>query len=201
MSQIEPWLTDHLPAPDTGLALDVGANEGDWTKALADRCSEVHAFEPNPQILPQLRVNMSPYRNVRLIEIAVGATVGSLDLDLYERSEWATSYHADELDAWRAGDPLGTITVPVHTLDLLGYDDRPVQFIKIDVEGAECDVLLGARRLLDRHHPGLLVEIHSVVNREWTIPFLADLGYDTEGVVLKHPHEGVAEGHCWVVAS
>lgn len=201
MSHVEPWLTDYLPQPGTGLALDIGANEGDWTKALAERSTEVHAFEPNPQVLPALRVNMSPYRNVRLFDLAVGATVGSLELDLYEKSEWATAYHADELDAWRAGEPLGSVDVPIHTLDLLGYDGRHVEFIKVDVEGGECDVLLGGRRMLDKHRPRLLVEIHSAANREWVVGFLGDLGYETEGIVLRHPHEGVSEGHCWVVAA
>jgi hypothetical protein len=52
-------------------------------------------------------------------------------------------------------------TVPVFTLDMFGFDD--VDYIKIDVEGFEKKVLLGARRTLDRHNPLIVIEQNHVV--------------------------------------
>lgn len=198
MSHIEPWLRDYLPSPETGLALDIGANEGDWTARLAERCSAVHAFEPNPQVFPALRSSMASRLHVRLFDLALGATVGDLELDLYEKSEWATSYHKEELDAWRGGDPIGSLTVPMASLDSLGYASRPVEFIKVDVEGAECEVLAGADRTVAEQHPALLIEIHSAPNKAWVVDFCDGHGY--EASVIPHPHAGVPEGHCWITA-
>jgi len=199
VSGVEPWLVQYLPrAQAAGVALDVGANEGDWTRALADRCDAVHAFEPNPQVATRLRVAVAPYRNVRLVELALGDRVGDIDLDLYERSEWATSYPATSLDAYRAGEPIGSITVPCHTIDRLGYQFRSVHYIKIDVEGAECAVLRGAKRTLAASRPTVLTEVHSARNRDWTVGCLRRAGYVVD--VITHPDPAVPAGHCWVLA-
>lgn len=199
MSEVEAWLTDHLPKPGTRLALDIGANVGGWTVVLSRLCAEVHAFEPNPQALPILRGFTTTRQNVRLFDAAVGDSVGDIDLHLYESSAWASAYREGELDAWRAGEPAETITVPRVSLDALGYEERPVEFMKIDVEGAERDVLIGAAGTVIRQRPALLVEIHTAANREWTLDFLGMHGYQPE--LIPHPHDGVPDGHCWVVAA
>lgn len=197
MSTVESWLSDHLPPPGTGLALDVGANVGAWTVELASRCDDVHAFEPNPQTYSFLRLGTANLDNVRLFDLAIGEAPGDLNLHLYGNSSWASFYREDELDAWREGEPRATISVPVASLDSLGYGNRPVEFIKIDVEGGECSVLEGARRTLDGR-PNLLVEIHTLANRDWVVGLLSALDYEPR--VVKHPHPGVPDGHCWVVA-
>lgn len=198
MSGVEPWLTDCLPQSGTGLALDIGANEGAWTIALAHRCYEVHAFEPNPQAHPALRRNTAGLVNVRLFDLALSDIVGDVELNLYEDSAWASAYGADELDAWREGEPLATVMSPLHTLDALGYRKKPVRFVKIDTEGAECDVLEGAAEMIDKQKPALLIEVHSLSNRERVTEFLFNHSYEPE--LIPHPHPGVPEGHCWIVA-
>ena len=198
MSEVEAWLIECLPEPGARLALDIGANVGSWATILAQLCDEVHAFEPNPQALPILRGYMTTRQNVRLFDAAVGDTVGDLDLHLYANSAWASAYRENDLDAWRDGEPSETIRVPRVTLDALGYDARPVDFVKIDVEGAECDVLRGAAGMIVRRHPRMLIEIHSAANREWALDFLDAHGYAPR--LIPHPHPGVPDGHCWISA-
>lgn len=77
---------------------------------------------------------------------------------------------------------VGTITLD----DFLG--GRKVDVVKIDVEGAEADVLLGAQETLTRHGPTLLVEIHHVMVKDFghTVPeletILWNFGYRWKGL-------------------
>ena len=193
MSEAESWLL-HLVPTDGRLALDVGANEGAFTTLLADRFQEVHAFDPNPQITPTLRQAVGGRRNVRLLELAVYKEPGVLTLNLFQGSEQASCYQTH-------GPSDQRLLVPATSLDLLGYPEGglPVDFIKIDTEGAEADVLRGAEWTILTHLPDLLVEIHSLDNLAFCQGILKSHGYDVSHI--PHPHTGVHPGHCWLSAS
>lgn len=196
MSKIEQWLVPLLPERGR-LALDVGANEGSCTEILAGRFDEVHAFEPNLQIAPQLRKVANGRMNVRVLELAV-AEESPLELNLYERSCHASAYVDAELDTAARGEIHARVQVPAASLDQLGYASLHVDFIKIDVEGGELAVLNGARdTLMFGDGPALNVEIHSRANLEACRALLEQAGYAPRH--LPHPHAGVDEGHCWLI--
>jgi FkbM family methyltransferase len=197
VSEAEQWLLHLLPASG-GLALDIGANEGSFTVMLADRFAEVHAFEPNLQIIPRLRSNVAARANVRLFELAAYHRPAVLTLHLYELPEHATAYPSQR-EAWTSPKVDGPIRVPATALDLLGYPaGLKVDFAKIDVEAGEADVLAGLDETISEWLPQLLVEIHSLDNLEWCRDFLGNRGYDVEHI--PHPHPGVYPGHCWLSA-
>lgn len=197
MSEVESWLEPYLPVGGR-VALDVGANIGSWTCLLADRFEEVHAFEPNPQAHGPLRHATADLWNVTLLDTAVGGGCGQLaGFRLYEKSVHATGFA--DLDTSDRGDPVGEVTVPTVSLDGLGYADRDVDFVKIDTEGAEAEILRGGFGLLMRRHPALIVEVHSLANLTDCRDTLDAAGYG--GVQhLGHPHDGVHPGHCWLIA-
>jgi FkbM family methyltransferase len=197
VTEAESWLL-HL-IPDGGeLALDVGANEGAFTALLASRFGEVHAFDPNPQITPVLRRRANGHPNVRVLELAVYREPAMLKLNLYPGSEHATAYPS--LEVMPRGQPVGQVLVPATSLDLLGYDNEqlPVDFVKIDVEGGEADVLVGAEWTIWTHRPQLLIEIHNQENLAFCQKLLPSWGYQVEHI--PHPHPGVHRGHCWLSA-
>lgn len=197
MSEVEAWLEPHIPQSGQ-LAIDVGANTGNWSVELSERFGEVHAFEPNPQALHMLRGRLAARGNVRLCEFALGDDVGDLVLRLYPHHAHASAYAAEELDTLSRGVELERVKVPLVSLDALGYQWRPVDFLKIDTEGGERDVLAGAAHTLHLTHPSLLIEVHTDDNREWIPSWLRNFGYEPS--VIPHPHQGVPSGHCWVVA-
>lgn len=81
----------------------------------------------------------------------------------------------------------------------VGWDP---DFIKLDVEGAEFDVLQGAAAMIERRHPHLVVEVHSVELEQACGTWLADRGYQPRVVnqrrVLKD-HRPTAHNR-WLVA-
>lgn len=192
----EPWLLDHLPNMGGRLALDIGANVGDYSLWLCRLFSQVHAFEPNPLALQEFHRNCSDVQNIFVIECAVGAENGLLTLKTYKHHSHTSAYDDETLDTITRGSATGQFDVSMLSLDDAGYDTEPVDFIKIDTEGFECEVLKGAEETIAARHPQLLIEIHSESNGEWCTQFLDRHHYGF--VRVAHPHENVPPGHYWL---
>jgi FkbM family methyltransferase len=142
--------------------VDVGANIG-WFTILAAHAvgpeGFVHAFEPRPDRVLRLRQSIRENGfddRCEVTPIALGATDAELDLAWMpaERNPGHSFLLSEPLP-----DSAERLTkVPVRPLDSLGID-RPVRILKIDVEGAEPQVLQGARELLVRDKPILVLEV------------------------------------------
>jgi FkbM family methyltransferase len=139
--------------------LDIGANVGDWTIAMAARVGplgKVIAFEPVPYlaqtIVKTARVNRHGWVEVQ--QLALGATDGTTEFSVERANSGGSRIGRVEGD-------FSQITVEAKRLDSF-FASRPdlnrVDFIKIDVEGFEEAVLQGARASLARFRPGLLFE-------------------------------------------
>jgi FkbM family methyltransferase len=194
-SGYENWLETYVP-PGGDVAIDVGANVGYWARALARGFRRVHLVEPNPDALARLRVAMPP--NATLHEWAAWSSDGT-------RTFLRAAEHT-----WAHADGLGTHTLPAdtpreewtcRTLDSLDLGGK-VGFLKVDVEGAELEVLRGTGRLVREHRPWLLIEVHSP-ELLWELQaLLAEWRYVI--TVIRHPHYerfGAAWcSHCWISA-
>lgn len=143
---------------------DVGANVGVFSLFFARESGEkgqVIAFEPVVSNYRVLRENLrlNGIANVRAIPLALGAR--SDTRPVYRtagESGTASLIFSSALDSrYRPGED-----VRVEPLDLAVHEhDLPTpHFIKIDVEGAELDVLAGAERLLAATRPDLWIELH-----------------------------------------
>jgi FkbM family methyltransferase len=155
-------------------AIDVGANFGDYTYALARIVRNVEAFEPLGGCAAVIEAARLPCVRVHRVALSDGAGERTLHLPL----------QGGRPDTGSASflDPGGTrdrIKVPVRTLDSYGF--RDVGLIKIDVEGHESAVLAGAGETIRACRPVLIVEIEQRHRSDCTIDavfaeFLA-LGY------------------------
>jgi len=157
------WFEDELRFvrrwfPEGGIAIDVGANYGVYTLALAAKGgskTRVTSFEPTPAVVECLRASLdrNGFAHVELIEAAVSDRSGRGRLRLGSSSELS------ELDAEASGDE--GVDVELVALDQWWIDrDRPdIAFLKIDAEGAEVEVLTGSRRMLDACDPLVLCEL------------------------------------------
>lgn len=122
--------------------IDVGANIGHLTieaALIVGPTGSVTAFEAHPRTAGFLRDNilLNNIPNVRVAQAAVGATNGWVSF---------TDERSDDLNTVVEH---GKIEVPLITLDTLLADTSPT-LIKIDVEGFEKHVLLGAKSILER---------------------------------------------------
>ena len=142
--------------------VDVGANIGLYCCVAADRApasGRIVAFEPVPENLRYLRRNLEENeRTARVVveEQAVGQASGKIQIYLAEGSIGTHSPSAKN-----ALNSTTSITVPAVSLDDYGQQklrDRPIDLLKVDVEGYEVAVLRGARRTLHEDKPTLFIE-------------------------------------------
>ena len=131
------------------LTFDLGAHVGNRTRALAALGCRVVALEPQPDFARVLRALFARRANVEIIEAAVGNRAGRASLSVSDRTPTMTTLAALWRDE-RARDPVFAgvrwnrdIEVDTTTLDTLIARFGAPAFIKIDVEGAEPQVLAG----------------------------------------------------------
>jgi FkbM family methyltransferase len=136
--------------------VDAGANHGAILRELARAAPKGthHAFEPIPELARRLhKVRGAVVHQVALADYSGEATFHYLpgsdaESSLYDRPERTEGQQVVEL------------TVPVRPLDdVLGPHER-VDFIKIDVEGAQAALLRGAMATLRRDRPVVVMECH-----------------------------------------
>lgn len=139
--------------PTAGVCFDVGANIGHHTIIMSQCVGEngvVFAFEPIPHIRKQMEESLAlnNIKNVTIIPEALSNKDGEMNLCINQDNIGGSSLV-------NTGE--GTkIIVKVRTLDSYNYDR--VDFIKIDVEGFEYNVLLGAEETIKKSHPTILFE-------------------------------------------
>jgi FkbM family methyltransferase len=130
------------------LVFDVGANIGLKTNAFLDLGARVIAIEPNPVCADIIRINSSKLpaaQNLVVVPCAIGASRGRLVLNLFEGANTISS-GSDEFTAaaLAAGQKSsGAIEVEKTTLDDLISRFGMPDFIKIDVEGMDAEVMQG----------------------------------------------------------
>lgn len=151
--------------------LDIGAHHGFYTLLASKRVGpwgRVISFEPSPRERKSLRLHLLLNRcqNVIVEGMALGDEDTESDLCVVE--EWASG-----CNSLRPPDiPAGTsnLRVCVSRLDswLAKRDIGNVDFIKLDVEGAELAVLKGAAQLLEREpRPVILAEVQNIRTLPW----------------------------------
>ncbi len=172
-----------LPAivPRDRTAVDVGANRGNYTFFLSRLARNTVAYEPAPPMARFLRE--AQLARVEVRQAGVSSRAGQLTycapLNTRGRPQYNIGYLGTGLPEGQAG-----IEMPVRVVRLDDEGLSNVGFMKIDVEGHEYEVIDGARALLARCRPNLLVEIlegrgdRLAVGRNKTVQLLAELGYE-----------------------
>ena len=141
--------------------VDVGANVGYYSVLLASLVGptgRVIACEPDPGNAALLRrsVAENQFTHVQVVEAAV--TGGEGRATLYQDASWHGVHSLARGNTVNPGD--GRVDVATVSLDALMRDvAADVDFVKIDAQGAEADIVQGAARLLGQAHARVLMEI------------------------------------------
>ena len=147
-----------------GVVVDVGANLGLSVLALAPLAARLLAVEASPRTAAALRATVAANgleARVTVAPVALGAAAGELAFHESDHSAGSHLLSAETL----GGEALPTVTVPVETLDALvaRHGLGRVDFIKIDVEGHETEVLDGAAATLAKDRPTVFLEFNAWV--------------------------------------
>lgn len=158
--------------PRGSTAIDVGANQGFFAYALAEVAGRVVAFEPNPDYALFSRIMLRGRAEVH--RLAISNKSGKATFHVPVSKEGVVLHLAGSLDDThtRLFAKVRHYDVEIRTLDDFGFTN--VGFIKVDVEGTERDVLDGARTIIMRDRPALVLELLSGTH--------ADPGAVTKGI-------------------
>lgn len=146
LKHLRGFLKMWIPTGRLGTAIDVGSHRGVWSRELASHFNEVIAVEANPETYKHLVEQTTEYPNIKRYNIALG----------FRDAKVGTAYH---------GVPSNTGACHVEgsgatLMTLLDHSAWPVDFLKLDVEGMELDVLRGGKNKIEHYRPAIMVELN-----------------------------------------
>ena len=170
--------------------LDIGAATGMYASHFAEHSKSVICFEAVPPVYEQLKKIKEKHNNVITHNLAVSNEVGLLDFYVDDKRLSNSSFQ-NLVEGQK-------IQVETTTIDSLKLVD--VGFIKVDVEGVELDVLVGANDTIEEYKPTCMVEVYAKFNKypvETTFEFFFNRDYrcfyNHRGQGLK-PVRNIQEG-------
>lgn len=192
----EYWLSDALAKGIEGiarreLAIDVGANRGDWTAELSGSFTKVIAFEPDRRVsseIPRLS-------NVEVRPQAVCDSCGRVSLHLRPDAGQNSLLREHPIGAGGQSPAPVVDTVQVSCTTLDEAAPEGADLVKIDVEGAEAAVLRGCLANGNWARTVFVVECHDT--RAAVAEELWRLGKRIR--LIRHVSPSAHPGHCWLV--
>lgn len=172
---------------------DIGANVGFYSvlsARLVTPLGKVVAFDPLDSNARQIRynANLNRFANIDVQELALGRVDGQAEFMVSANSNWGMLSSVG-----RPPGHVATRTVRLAKLDTLLAEHAlpPPGLMKMDVEGAEVDVLDGAKETLAKHRPVLLIDLHGTNAR--IAEQLAEAGYEAR--VIGGGRTALGEAH------
>jgi len=128
------------------VALDIGANVGLWTRDLCQFFQRVHAIEPVADFRACLVKNV-PATNLKIHECALGAENSIIDMIITPENTGHT--HVDP-------NSIGRGSIKMNRLDDMNLP--AADYIKLDCEGYEFNIVKGGEKYIQQHRPIIVVE-------------------------------------------
>lgn len=153
-TELEPIFEKLKP---TDVVLEVGSYMGDHTILLSKKCEKVYAFEANTPNFYQLCANLllNDCTNVEVYNMCMGAVSGKVTKERAP-SIWSRACNVYNLDV--------DGTIPLFTLDdTLTHLDK-LDYFKVDAEGSDLNVLLGARDIIKKFKPFINFEFNDTAS-------------------------------------
>ena len=167
--------------------LDVGSNIGYYVcleNKIVGKNGRIIAIEPSPINFKYLQknVNLQNSTNIEVFNFACGKEDGKIDFLVSNRSNWSRVASDDLIDA-PPDAILETVSLPIKKLDsFIDEQNIPkIDFVRMDVEGYEVNILDGMTEILRKFKPQLQIEVHlfilGVESTRKLLEFFKTLGY------------------------
>lgn len=160
--------------------IDVGANMGFMAlifSRLVGDTGRVVSLEPSKKTFKKLRRNIQENGLKNIICQNLGCASSSMDAELYKVS--GSSGHSSLKSMHGDTATSNSEIVTVDTLDRIVEPYKKIDFLKIDTEGFESEVLLGAQKTLEKKRPIIYIELSAQYNKssEKSIEILRSADY------------------------
>jgi len=132
--------------PKNGVIFDVGANVGDWSQYVIDEYKDIpyklYLFEPSLKTFEKLTQNITVFENRFLYPLGLGDKEEKLNIYYDFEGEGSASILKKEGHYYEE--------IEITTLDIFCHENgiQTIDFLKMDVQGYEYNILLGAKQML-----------------------------------------------------
>lgn len=173
------------------LSVDVGANVGFFTALFARNFENVIGVEPHPEDIAIARHNLRLFHNVTFVQKAVSNKDGYSDFAVDARADFdgnRSQFLVSQKDQfWRRmkWEPINLARIRTTTLATLLKRYPRVDLIKVDVEGAEWEVLEGAESIMEKIR-SWIIELHNLQRKKELQKKLSRYGYSLNWLDLGH---------------
>lgn len=190
--------------PESPVIYDIGAHVGYHTLMFAALApsSTVYSFEPNTGNFARVQEHLT-------LNADLAKRITVYNLALSDKPGQSVLLSSDDIDGGTSSGGFIDAAAPIWSrqeyIEKTGYTERavtlesidslvsqgkvkPPTVIKIDVEGAEHLVLEGARKTLEKYHPHIIVEFHSIPATYTSMNIIEQFGYRT--TLLKQESDG-----------
>jgi FkbM family methyltransferase len=174
-----------LPTDQPFVVFDLGAQTGSFSlMAKYFPLSTWHAFEPIKEATDILESNLvlNDIHNVAVHQVAVADFLGTITLRMPSRSLWGLSTIGSNLLRFKRHTKREVECIDLDTFVERHHIDR-VHFMKLDTEGSELAILRGARKMIARDHPIMIMEYNETNMKQCNVlkkdidDFLSQMGY------------------------
>lgn len=173
---------------------DIGAHVGYHTlcfAAIAGQMGKVVSFEPNIYNFKRLSMNCSANaelaKTITLVDKALSDANGEAAFVFNEKIDTGESSGSGLETAFQYSYEINIENAPKTKVAMLTADsyieanpDLAPTLMKIDVEGAEFNVLSGAATILQKYRPLLVIEVHNITAMFYVQKHLSNINYDTK---------------------
>lgn len=174
---------------DSEIYVDLGAANGDtilkFINTVNNKYKKIIAFEPQKELYNEL------IRNINNNQV--------LNIDTYNLGCWKEkaklNFSYENLGASHIDD-CGEFEIDVNSLDNM-FSDVPISFIKMDIEGAEKEVIIGAQSIIKKYKPKLAVCVYHKIKDIYEIPLMLKKIVPEYRIYLRHHNRYVTETVCY----
>ena len=179
---------DIIYLTDNEYFLDAGAFDGDTIKTFAKLVGgwrAIYAFEPSENNCNALRSNTTLLSNVNVYQMGLSEFHGKIQ---YFENHSATSIDLNK----------GEKTAEVVRLDDI-LRDKPITFIKMDIEGAEVSALKGAEHIIRTQKPKCAISVYHHPEHIFEVPFLLKKYVSEYKLFFRHHTQLLSETMCYAI--
>lgn len=193
-AEYEKHVWEYFKPAKGDVFIDVGAHVGKYTLQVARIVEDdglVIAIEPHPENYQALLkgIQLNGFKNIIALNVAAWNKECKIKLFIHD----AAVHHSTKIDLG-----LGQIEVQARTIDQVidELDVKRVNWVKIDVEGAEVEVLRGLKKTLASHNPRLIIEVQRK-NLKNVLKFMENYKYMVKPIAMeKDPRAGWGYLYC-----
>ncbi len=171
------WEPDIFPDNDGDVLVDVGAYVGDsigqYVNMYGTGYRRIYAYEISPESCAALAKNTAHLHDVVVRQKGAGARRGSFSLSL------SSDPSANQVGANGGGEQVEVVPLDEDI-------EEPITFLKMDIEGAEWDALMGCEGHITRDRPRLAICVYHGYDDLWRIPRMIECMEPHYHMYLRH---------------